>query len=127
MLDMPTVVGVEGVSLRRLIQDVHDEFVVRCAYDEFELEFRQANCVRVVALDMFDRKSPDEQVAVVADLLCHNGEMRLLRGDKTTVFASAESPGEIIVDLVCEIVWQVLMRDHEVRVEDEIRLALAYC
>jgi hypothetical protein len=113
---------VEGASLTELILGVRDEFLARLPYELDET--RRPNSVRLVTLDVFEGKTPDEQLDVLRDLLDSNPRLILARRDED-IFAYADTPAAYLTDLVCEVVWQVLARDEAIREEDGRRLVLS--
>jgi hypothetical protein len=123
MLDLEAYTEVDGSRLVGFIAAVRAEYLARKPYEELREDFRQVNSVRVVTLELFERLATAEQLGVIEDLLCHNGEVILVRSH-AEIFRTADSPGTYIADVVCEVVWQALMREPAIRVEDEIREAL---
>ena len=119
--DRPRVI--EGGDLRLLIKEVRREFFARAACETFG-DTQQINSVRVVAIEVFDGLSVEAQLAVVADLVRVDQEPILHRSTED-IFAASDSPLAFIADLVCEVVWQVLMDDPVVPMENEEREPLA--
>lgn len=124
MLELACVTEVEGQSLLALIDAVRRTFLARDPYEQRPSGRRLANSVRLVTVETFDGLSRREQVAVVEDLLFGDQEVEFLR-DPQAIFHASDSPASHAVDLVCEVVWQALMREPEIRIEDEIRAAFA--
>ena len=123
---MRTRVEIEITSenLLRFSEAVRTEYLRRQPYDDYSGGLRQTNTVRVVACQVLEQLPREEQLAVVWDLYTLDS-VELLRDDPRDVFEASDSVGNHIFDLACEVVWQMLMRDIEIRVEDEIRTALA--
>jgi len=113
---------VEGSALVDLILGVRDAFLAGGSPEPQDGE--PMNCVRLVAIDMFDGMSITQQIAVLRDLLDGNAGLVLDR-DETDVFAYSDTPAAYMTDLVCEVVRQVLARDPVIRREDERRIGLA--
>ena len=103
---------------------VRSEYWLRQPYEDYSSGLRQANTVRVVACQVLEKLSHEEQLAVVRDLYTLES-VELLRGTPSEVFGASDSIRSHIFDLACEVTWQMLVSDLEIRVEDEIRMALA--
>jgi hypothetical protein len=114
----------EGTDLERLIAEVRRRFLACPAYEEFDEGLRQVNSLRVVALEVYDDLSVDAQLAVIADLISRNRELKLHRLP-AEVFIASDSPMAYITDVVCEVIWQSLIDDPSIRMEDEAREAIA--
>jgi hypothetical protein len=124
MQNLTAYTPVEGVALKRLIQAAREEYVSRRAYEETPRGYRTPNSLRIIIINRFEAMSATERLSVLDDLLHRNHEVILVR-HQTEVFRDRDAPSSLIADLVCEIVWQALVCDPELRVEDEIREALA--
>lgn len=114
----------EGLSLQRLVDAVRSEFLNRPGYHQDAEGWKQVNSVRLVAVGVVDELSVEERLDVVGDLLRLNDDRILIRSHEA-IFQASDAPETFITDLICEIVWQALMHDVEIRIEDEIRHALA--
>jgi len=117
----PTRIG--AGPLVNLIDEVRAEYWRRPAYDEYGDHIRQANAVRVVAGEILEGRSAADRVKILADL--QGSEELRLACHPAEVFGTASTANEVLFDLICEVCWQILMRDLEIRIEDEIRSALA--
>jgi hypothetical protein len=115
---------VAGSGLVKMVNAARTAFLARDAYEEDPNGYRQVNALRLVIIETFERTSVNDQLAVLEDLLTLNHELVLMRG-QDDICSSPESPQACITDLVCEVVWQALVCEPEIRVEDEIRHALA--
>lgn len=124
MRDLAAYTAVEGSSLGSLIRAARDEYLSRDAYEESSGGFRTPNSLRIVISARFEAMSAAERLSVLDDLLHQNHEVILVR-DQREVFRDRDVPSSVITDLVCEVVWQALVCDPELRIEDEIREALA--
>lgn len=113
---------IDGDALVELVLEIRDEFWARIPYELDDT--RRPNSLRLVAIDVFEEKSTDEQLAVVRDLITHNPGF-IVASDAQEVFAHADTPATYIADTVCEVACQVLRRDPEIGEEDARRLALA--
>jgi len=120
---MPTRSQTTRESLSRFREAVEAEYWRRPPFDDYPGGLRQVNTVRIVACQVLERLAYEEQVAVVQDLYALNSLE--LRHDPFEVFAASDTVGSHLFDLACEVVWQMLVADISIRVEDEIRLALA--
>jgi hypothetical protein len=121
---MSAHVGLQGENLRRLTDAVRAEYWRRGPYESYAGGLLQPNTVRVVVCQLLEALGAAAQLAIVEDLYTLDS-IELLRDDPREVFAAADSVASHIFDLVCEVVWQTLVADVEIRVEDEIREALA--
>jgi hypothetical protein len=114
---------VDGADLVSLILDVRNEFVNRLPY---ELDtMRRPNTVWLVAVEVFDERSPADQAAVVRDLMHENRCLTFTRRTASDIFCHATTVADYVVDLVCEAVCEILLRDPLIREETERREALA--
>ena len=111
-----------GAKLADLILEVRREFVHRTPRGHDD-ELRP-NSVRLVALDVFEGKPAGEQALVVVDLLEADSGLALGR-DHSDLFRYADTAGDYLADLVCEVVYTVLARDPTIRLEDKRRIELA--
>jgi hypothetical protein len=114
---------VNGADLARFVLEVRDEFVGRLPFGSDDT--RRPNSVRLVAIDVFESKTTDEQLSVLRDLIEADHELVLAREDDRDVFEYSDTPAAYVTDLVCEVVCQILARDPSIRAEDDRRLALA--
>jgi hypothetical protein len=120
---MPRGYGfVDGDSLWSIILRVREEFLARAPYELDET--RRPNSIRLVALDIVESKTTDEQLAVVRDLIDLNPALIIARNGQD-IFQHSDTPGAYIEDFVCAAVCQVLSRDKSIHDEDERRLALS--
>jgi hypothetical protein len=114
---------VDGADLVSLLLDVRNEFVSRRPY---ELDvMRRPNTVWLVAVEVFDDRSSAEQAAVVRDLMHANRRLTFTRRTASDIFSHATTIADYIVDLVCEAVCEILLRDPMIRKESECREALS--
>jgi len=120
MLDPDKATRAEGDHLDRLIQEVKREFFARSASTSFEGGFREANTLRVVAVEVLEGLALEAQIATLSDLFLRN-ECLVLRRDAADIFVTADSPAGVLTDLVCEVVWQLLIEDPLIQMEDEAR------
>jgi hypothetical protein len=81
--------------------------------------------VRLVAIDVFEGKTADQQLSVLRDLLEVNPGLTIAREDDRDIFEYSDTPVAYLTDLVCEVVCQVLDRDPTIRDEDDRRMALS--
>jgi hypothetical protein len=120
MLDAYTFV--EGPSLSALTFEVRERFLKRPPY---ELDDgRTPNSLQLVAIDVFERQTAQQQAAVLRDLIAGNRELFLLRSVEE-VFETANTPAAILTDLVCEVICQILRRDCSLRTQDDWRTLVA--
>jgi hypothetical protein len=116
---------VEGADLVGLILEIRAEFLARrpCANDDA----RRPNSLRLVAVDVLEGKSTDEQLAVLRDLLDANGALvvRQEEDDEHDIFEYADTPAAYLTDLVCAICRQILLRDPTLSEEDRRRERLS--
>jgi hypothetical protein len=112
-----------GRELAGFVESVRLEYWRRERYEEHPGGVRQPNSVRVVAGQILEDLGPVRRSAVVAELL--ELESVELVSDLDAVFRASDSVGTMVFDLVCEVCWQLLVADLEVRIEDEVRAALA--
>jgi hypothetical protein len=113
---------VDGDSLWDLIWSIRDEFLARIPYELDEA--RRPNSLRLVALDVIEGKTTDEQLEILRDLIDVNPAL-VLMGSRDQIFEHADAPADYILDLVSAVAAQVLGRDAALRDEDERRLALS--
>jgi hypothetical protein len=121
---MPTRFETTGESLLRFSHAVRAEYLRRPPYDDYPGGLRQVNTVRIVACQVLERLPYEEQLTIVQDLYTLDS-VELLRDDPHEVFAASDSIGSHLFDLACEVVWQMLVESVDIRIEDEIRIALA--
>ena len=110
-------------GLASFVEDVRSEYWRRAAYDEYRDGLRQANTCRVVACQVLEDRSRSELLDILAGVFGLDGCEFI--ATPVEAFETSFTPSELLVDLICEVCWQVLMQDVSVRVEDEVRLALA--
>ncbi|HEV3320759.1 MAG TPA: hypothetical protein VG147_01055 [Solirubrobacteraceae bacterium] len=120
MLDTHTYV--EGASLPALIFDVREQFLDRLPYELDE--GRTPNSLHVVAIDVFEHRTAEEQTAILHDLVAGNKRLVLVR-PIDAIFETADSPAAVLTDLVCEVVCQVLRRDPSLSTQDDWRILVA--
>jgi hypothetical protein len=111
-------------SLSRFGKSVEAEYRRRPPYDDYPGGLRQVNTIRIVACQVLESLPYDEQLAIIQDLYTLDS-VELQRDNPHEIFAASDSIGSYLFDLACEVVWQMLVTNLEIRVEDEIRLALA--
>ncbi len=114
----------QGENLLRLARAVRREYWRRDPYEAYTGGLRQPNTVRVVACQLLEALPPARQLAIVEELYALDS-LELLRDEPGEVYAASDSVRSHIFDLACEVVWQTLVADVRIRVEDEIREALA--
>jgi hypothetical protein len=119
---MATRLSSRSPYLRRFVSDVRSEYWSRGPFDQFLGGARQPNTVRLVAGQVLEDLPAPHRVALVGELLCLE-ELELIR-DLDRIFRFADSVGAVVFDLACEVCWQILVSDVEIRIEDEIRAAL---
>lgn len=103
---------------------MRSEYVLRSPYDDLSGGLRQTNTIRLVAGEIFDDLSKDQQLAVICDAYALDSH-EFLRDDPREIFKASDTIANHLFDLVCELAWQVLVSDIELRIEDEIRISLA--
>ena len=81
------------------------------------------NSVHLVAIEAFEARSTDAQLAIVRDLLDANPGLVVER-NRPDMFRYADTPAAYLTDLVCEVTYQVLARDPSIDAEHHRRLAL---
>jgi hypothetical protein len=113
---------VDGDSLWGLIWSVRDEFLARIPYELDEA--RRPNSLRLVALDVLEGRTTDEQLDILRDLIDLNPAL-VVAGNRDETFEHADTPSDYILDLVSAVAAQVLGRDSALREEDQRRLALS--
>jgi hypothetical protein len=112
-----------GWHLRDFAQEVQEEYWGRGPFEEYLEGVRQPNTVRLVAGQVLEAMTAHQQAAVMGDLL--RLESIALVREPEEVLQAADSVGAMLFDLACEACWQILVSDVELRIEDEIRAALA--
>jgi hypothetical protein len=122
MFDPDNASLLHGASLRSFIDEVRCEFFARRAR-EVGHGYQQVNSTRVVTIEVYDDLSVDAQAAIAADVVRAKDEIVLIRNAEE-VFTSSDTPQAYIADLICEVVYQELMDDPSVVIEDESRKAL---
>jgi hypothetical protein len=123
MFDPDNASQLQGASLRRFIDEVRCEFFGRLAR-EVGHAYQQINSARVVTIEVYDALSVDAQAAIAADVVRAKDEIVVVRNAED-VFARSDTPQAYIADLICEVVYQELMDDPSVAMEDESREALS--
>jgi hypothetical protein len=111
-----------GDNLRRLVNEVRREFFERGAHEVSD-GYWLVNSARVVAIEVYDRLSIEAQIRVVVDLMQTNAQYVLSR-DTADIFARSDTTQAHIADLICEVVYEELMKDPLVAMENESREAL---
>jgi len=124
MHNLAAYTKVEGTALEKLIRAARDDYVSCGAYEETPEGCRTPNNLRIIVIERFEAMSALERLSVVDDLLHRNHEVIVIR-HQAEVFRDRDTPSTFITDLVCEVVWQALVCDPGLRIEDEIREALA--
>jgi hypothetical protein len=114
---------VDGDELTSLALDVRREFLHRppCSPDDA----RRPNSVRLVALDLIERRSTHQQLSALADLIDRNPGLTVTRDEDRDIFEHSDTPANFVADLICEVIWQILARDSEIREEDQRRCSRA--
>lgn len=112
----------QGENLRCLIEEVRREFFARSAQG-VEDKPRRDSSARVVSIEVYDGLSINAQVAITADVLLANEEIVLER-DGDDIVSCADTARSFIADVVCEIVFQELMNDPLVAMENDSREAM---
>lgn len=113
---------VDGDHLVGFILKVREEFLRRGPLERGEES--RPNSLSLVAIDLFEGTSTDQQLEVLRNLLADNPGL-LLTGSVEENFAHSDTAETYIVDLVCGVVRQVLMRDPGIAREEFRRVALA--
>jgi hypothetical protein len=116
--------GISGRRLLDYIEAVRREYVRRRPYDDLSGGLRQTNTIRLVAAEIFEDLSGEQKLAVICDAYALDSH-EFLREDPREIFQASDTIANHLFDLVCEVAWQVLVSDIELRIEDEIRMALA--
>jgi hypothetical protein len=124
LFDMPLRSRISDSQLAIFIDAARVEYLRRKPYDDLAGGLRRVNTLRLVAGEVFEGMPHDEQLAVVSDTYRLDAD-RLLRDRPEEVFEASDSIASHIFDLVCEVAWQELVGDISLRIEDEIRQALA--
>jgi hypothetical protein len=109
---------VDGDALTELIFEVRSQFM-RDLSEESGDRWRP-DSLHLVAIDVLEGKTTDEQLAVLRDLIDLNPSLMVAR-DSRGIFAHSDTPAAYIADLVCEVVCQVLSRDRMLHAEDKRR------
>jgi hypothetical protein len=112
----------QGENLRRLVNEVRREFFARSAQGIRDRP-RRINSARIVATEVYDGLSINAQAAITADVLLAN-EQIVLERDGVDIVSCADTARSFVADVVCEIVYQELMNDPVVVMEDESREAM---
>jgi hypothetical protein len=121
---MPTAYSyVDGAELACLALEVRGEFIARPPYGADDT--RRPNSVRLVAVEVIEGKTTDQQLSVLADLLDANPGIVISRDDDRDIFQYSDTPATYLTDLICEVVCLILARDPSIRKEDSRRTALA--
>lgn len=121
---MRALSGISGRHLLLYLEVVRREYLAREPYEDFSGGLRQTNTIRLVAGEIFGDLSREEQLAVICDVYELDSH-ELLRDDPREIFQASDTVSNHLFDLVCELAWQELVSDTELRIEDEIRMALA--
>lgn len=115
---------IDGNDLGRFILQVREEFMARPPHGDDD-DTGRPNSVRLVAIDVFEGKSLDERLSVLADIISVNPGLILERRGSRDVFEYSDTAASYITDIVCQIACQVLALDESIREENSRRLALA--
>jgi hypothetical protein len=121
---MRVLPGISGRHLLHYLGAVRREYLARDPYDDFSGGLRQTNTIRLVAGEVFGGLSREEQLAVISDVY-ELDSRQFLREDPREIFQASDTVSNHLFDVVCELAWQELVSDTELRIEDEIRIALA--
>jgi hypothetical protein len=121
---MRALSGISGRHLLLYLEAVRREYLAREPYDDFSGGLRQTNTIRLVAGEIFGDLSRGEQLAVICDVYELDSH-EFLRNDPREIFQASDTVSNHLFDVVCELAWQELVSDTELRIEDEIRMALA--
>lgn len=113
---------VAGDNLWRLILRVREDFVARGPYEDDET--RHPNSIRLVAIETFEDKTTDEQLAVLRDVIEANPGLIVEHEQNRDVFEYSDTVASYITDLICHVVCQIVARDPDIRLEDNRRRAL---
>ncbi len=111
----------EGVAFVDLLLEVREEFLTRMSHGDGT----GPNSLRLVATDVFEGKTTDEQLSVWRDLLEENPMLIVTRDDDRDLFEHSDAPATYLTDLTSEVICQILYRDQSIRDEDDRRMALA--
>jgi hypothetical protein len=106
-------------NLQRLVDEVRREFFDRRAR-EVGTNYEQVNSVRLVTIEVYDRLAAEAQAAIASDIVCSQDEIALVR-DPADIFRRSDTPQAHIADLICEIVYQQLLNEPAVAMENEYR------
>ncbi len=120
MLD--TYTYVEGASLADLIFDVREQYLRSLPYDLDE--GRIPNSLHRVAIEVYERRPPQAQAAILHDLIVGNNGLVFVRPAEA-IFETADTPAAMLTDLVCEVACQILRRDPVLSSQDDWRIAVA--
>jgi hypothetical protein len=123
MFDPDGANQLRGENLRRLIDEVRHEFFARSA-QKIGDGYCQVNSARIVTIEVYVGLSVDAQIAIVTDIMRASDEIVFDR-DAEDIFSRSDTPQAHITDLICEVVYQELMDDPQVIMEDESREALS--
>jgi hypothetical protein len=111
----------EGASFVGLLLEVREEFLTRVPHDDGS----GPNSLRLVATDILEGKTTDEQLSVWRDLLEDNPTLMVARDGDRDIFEHSDAPATYLTDLTSEVICQILYRDLSIREEDDRRMALA--
>ena len=110
---------VDGDELTSLALEVRGEFLRRPPYSLDDT--RRPNSVRLVALDLLESRTTRQQLSVLADLIERNPKLTLAPAHDHDIFEYSDTPATYVADLICEVIWQILTRDAEIREEEQRR------
>jgi hypothetical protein len=116
--------GISGRHLLLYLEAVRREYLAREPYEDFSGGLRQINTIRLVAGETLEGLAREERLAVICDVYELDSH-EFLRDDPREIFHASDTVSNHLFDLVCELAWQELVSDTELRIEDEIRIALA--
>jgi hypothetical protein len=112
----------DGAALHGLVQNVLETFLRSepVATDDPS----RPNSIRATTLSVLEAKSPSERRAIVVDV-DEATEPYLIHLDPLATFVQATTPRDYVTDLICAVVYEHLVTDDEIRLQDEQRRKLA--
>ena len=111
---------IDGDALVDFILDVRTTFLAPDA-NLRDADDRPSS-VHLIAIEAFEARSTDGQLAIVRDLLDANPGL-IVERHGPDMFRHADTPAAYLTDLVCEVTYQVLARDPSIDEEHHRRLA----
>jgi len=111
---------VDGDALVTFILEVRRAFLAE--RPPVEADEHGPNSIHLVAIDAFEARCTDDQLAIIKDLLAANSALIVSRRDED-MFQFSDTPAAYLTDLVCEVAYQILARDPSIAAEHHRRLA----